>query len=126
MPLWQARRARRWVGEPEPPCCDVRLSVRFVTVILMSEMPAGDTRDVIHHGGRVVAVVVPIGEYQQLRQAMLEQVNEEFGAARVWHRPYPLLRTGPHPPVPAASSCCSWDYRTPSSSAGLPPVRGFV
>jgi hypothetical protein len=67
----------------EPPCCDVRLSVRFVTMILMSEMPAGDTHDVIHHGGQVVAVVVPIGEYQQLRQAMQEQqVNEEFDAAR--------------------------------------------
>ena len=50
---------------------------------LMSEMPDGDTHDVIHHGGQVVAVVVPIGEYQQLRQAMQEQqVNEEFDAAR--------------------------------------------
>ena len=52
-------------------------------MILMSEMPAGDTHDVIHHGGQVVAVVVPIGEYQQLRQAMQEQqVNEEFEAIR--------------------------------------------
>jgi len=52
-------------------------------MILMSEMPAEDAHDVIHHGGRVVAVVVPIGEYQQLRQAMQEQqVNEEFDAAR--------------------------------------------
>ena len=52
-------------------------------MILMSEMPAADTHDVIHHGGQVVAVVVPIGEYQQLRQAMQEQqVNEEFDAAR--------------------------------------------
>ena len=52
-------------------------------MILMSEMAAGDTHDVIHHGGQVVAVVVPIGEYQQLRQAMQEQqVNEEFDAAR--------------------------------------------
>ena len=42
-------------------------------MILMSEMPAADTHDVIHHGGQVVAVVVPIGEYQQLRQAMQEQ-----------------------------------------------------
>jgi hypothetical protein len=32
-------------------------------------MPAGDTHDVIHHGGQVVAVVVPIREYQQLRAA---------------------------------------------------------
>jgi hypothetical protein len=52
-------------------------------MILMSEMPAGDTHDVIHHGGQVVAVVVPIGEYRQLRQAMPEQqVNGEFDAAR--------------------------------------------
>ena len=49
----------------------------------MSELPAGDTHDVISHSGRVVAVVVPIEEYQQLRQAMQEQqVNEEFDAAR--------------------------------------------
>jgi len=47
-------------------------------MILMSELPGGDTHDVVHHGGQVVAVVVPIGEYQQLRQAMQEQqVNEE-------------------------------------------------
>jgi hypothetical protein len=50
---------------------------------LMSEMPAGDSHDVIHHGGEVVAVVVPIAEYQQLRQALEEQrVNGEFDAAR--------------------------------------------
>jgi hypothetical protein len=42
-------------------------------MILMSEMPAGDTHDVIHHGGQVVAVVVPIGEYQQ-RSARIQQV----------------------------------------------------
>ncbi len=64
--------------------CDVRLSVHFVTMTLMSELPAGDTHDVIRHSGQVVAVVVPIEEYQQLRQAMQEQqVNEEFDAARV-------------------------------------------
>ena len=52
-------------------------------MILVSELPADDTHDVIHHGGQVVAVVVPIGEYQQLRQAMqAQQVNEEFDAAR--------------------------------------------
>jgi hypothetical protein len=52
-------------------------------MILMCELPAGDTHDVIRHGGQVAAVVVPIGEYQQLRQAMQEQqVNEEFDAAR--------------------------------------------
>lgn len=50
---------------------------------VMSELPAGDTHDVIRHGGQVVAVVVPIEEYRQLRQAMQErQVNEEFDAAR--------------------------------------------
>jgi hypothetical protein len=50
---------------------------------LMSELPAGDTHDVIHHGGEVVAVVAPIAEYQQLRQVLEEQrVNEEFDAAR--------------------------------------------
>jgi hypothetical protein len=49
----------------------------------MSEPPADDTHDVIRHGGQVVAVVVPIGEYRQLRQAMQEQqVNEDFDAAR--------------------------------------------
>ncbi len=50
---------------------------------LMSELPAGDTHDVIRQSGQVVAVVVPIEEYRQLRQAMQEhQVNEEFDAAR--------------------------------------------
>ena len=59
------------------------LSVHFVTMALMSELPAGDTHDVIRHSGQVVAVVVPIEEYRQLRQAMDEQqVNEEFDAAR--------------------------------------------
>jgi hypothetical protein len=49
----------------------------------MSELPAGDSHDVIHHDGEVVAVVVPIAEYHQLRQALEEQrVNEEFDAAR--------------------------------------------
>ncbi len=49
----------------------------------MSELPVSDTHDVIHHGGAVVAVVVPIAEYQQLRRAAEEQrVNEEFDAAR--------------------------------------------
>lgn len=59
------------------------LSVRFVTMIVMSELPAGDTHDVIRESGEVVAVVVPIDEYRQLRQAMQEQqVNEEFDAGR--------------------------------------------
>jgi len=50
---------------------------------LMSELSVGDTHDVIHHDGEVVAVVVPIAEYRQLRQALEEQrVNEEFDAAR--------------------------------------------
>jgi PHD/YefM family antitoxin component YafN of YafNO toxin-antitoxin module len=66
-----------------PSCCDVLLSVHLVTMALMSELPAGDTHDVIRRRGQVVAVVVPIEEYQQLRQAMQEQqVNEEFDAAR--------------------------------------------
>ena len=60
-----------------------RVSVRFVTMTVMSELPAGDTHDVIRESGEVVAVVVPIEEYRQLRQAMQEQqVNEEFDAAR--------------------------------------------
>jgi hypothetical protein len=59
------------------------LPARFVTMTPMSELPAGDTHDVIRQSGEVVAVVVPIEEYQQLRQAMQEQqVNEEFDAAR--------------------------------------------
>jgi hypothetical protein len=63
------------------------LSARFVTMIVMSELPAGDTHDVIHRGGQVVAVVVPIEEYRQLRQAMQEQqVNEEFDAARAGYQ----------------------------------------
>jgi hypothetical protein len=58
------------------------LSTHFVTMTVMSELPAGDTHDVIRESGEVVAVVVPIEEYRQLRQAMQEQqVNEEFDAA---------------------------------------------
>ena len=50
---------------------------------LMSELPADDPHDVIRHGGEVVAVVVPIAEYQQLRQALEEKrVEEEFDVAR--------------------------------------------
>jgi hypothetical protein len=65
------------------PCCGDRLSVHVVTMTLMSELPGGDTHDVIRNGGEVVAVVVPIAEYQQLRRAAEEQrVNEEFDAAR--------------------------------------------
>jgi hypothetical protein len=65
----------------------VMLPARFVTMIVMSELPAGDTHDVIHRGGQVVAVVVPIEEYRQLRQAMQEQqVNEEFDAARAGYQ----------------------------------------
>jgi hypothetical protein len=49
----------------------------------MSALPTGDTHDVICHGGEVVAVVVPLAEYQQLRPALQEQcVNQEFDAAR--------------------------------------------
>ncbi len=54
----------------------------MVPMTVMSELPAGDTHDVIRQSGQVVAVVVPIDEYRQLRQAMQEeQVNEEFDAA---------------------------------------------
>ena len=50
---------------------------------LMSELPDGDTHDVIAHGDEVVAVVVPLAEYRQLRRALEEQqVNEEFDAAK--------------------------------------------
>jgi hypothetical protein len=60
------------------------MSAHVVTMTFMSELHASDTHDVIHHGGAVAAVVVPIAEYQQLRQAAEEQrVNEEFDAARV-------------------------------------------
>ena len=38
------------------PCCDVVLSVHFVTMTFMSELPAGDTHDVIRQSGQVVAV----------------------------------------------------------------------
>lgn len=48
----------------------------------MSELPADDTHDVIHLGGEVVAVVVPITEYRQLREALAEQqINDGFEAA---------------------------------------------
>ena len=53
----------------------------------MSELPAHDTHEVIRQGGQVVAVVVPIEEYRQLRQVMQEQqVNEEFDAARAGYQ----------------------------------------
>jgi hypothetical protein len=65
----------------------------------MSEMPAGDTHDVIHRAGAVVAVVVPIAEYQRLRQAAEEQrINEEFDAARAGYaarRDAGLIRMSP-------------------------------
>lgn len=52
----------------------------------VSEMPAGDTHDVILRGGEVVAVVVPIAEYRQLREALAEQqINDELGAAHARH-----------------------------------------
>jgi len=59
------------------------MSYHGVSMTVMSELPAGETHDVIHHDGEVVAVVVPIAEYQQLRQALAEQrVNEEYDAVR--------------------------------------------
>jgi PHD/YefM family antitoxin component YafN of YafNO toxin-antitoxin module len=52
----------------------------------MSELPPEDTHDVIHRGGQVVAVVVPIEEYRQLRLAQEEErINEEFAAAYADH-----------------------------------------
>jgi hypothetical protein len=52
---------------------------------VMSELPASDSHDVIHHGGEAVAVVVPIAEHQHLRQALEEQrVNEEFSCPGDW------------------------------------------
>jgi hypothetical protein len=51
---------------------------------LISELPDGDTHDVIAHGEGVVAVVVPMAEYRQLRRALEEQqVNEQFDTAHV-------------------------------------------
>ena len=83
LPVQREFSLRLYLDRGTLPCCDVRLSVHFVTMTLMSELPAGDTHDVISHSGQVVAVVVPIEEYRQLRQAMQEQqVNEEFDAAR--------------------------------------------
>jgi PHD/YefM family antitoxin component YafN of YafNO toxin-antitoxin module len=49
----------------------------------MSELAAGETHDLIHVGGEVVAVVVPVEEYRQLREALAEQqVNAEFEVAQ--------------------------------------------
>jgi hypothetical protein len=68
---------------------------------------------VIRHSGQVVAVVVPIEEYQQLRPAMQEQqVNEEFDATRASYlarrscpaRVYGIRRDGGDRP--------GWDERT--------------
>ena len=65
-------------------CSNAALSARNVSVTLMSELPDGDTHEVIAHGEEVVAVVVPLEEYRQLRRALEEQqVNEEFDAAQV-------------------------------------------
>jgi hypothetical protein len=65
-------------------CSNAALSARNVSMTLMSELPDGDTHEVIAHGGEVVAVVVPLEEYRQLRRALEEQqVNEEFDAAQV-------------------------------------------
>jgi hypothetical protein len=83
VPVPRESSLRLYPDRGTPPCCDVMLSVQIVTMTFMSELPAGDTHDVIRQSGEVVAVVVPIEEYQQLRQAMQEQqVNEEFDAAR--------------------------------------------
>ena len=52
----------------------------------VSELPAGDTHDVILRGGEVVAVVVPIAEYRKMREALAEQqINRESEAAHARH-----------------------------------------
>jgi hypothetical protein len=43
------------------------LTVHIVAITVMSELPAGDTHDVIRESGEVVAVVVPIEKYRRLR-----------------------------------------------------------
>lgn len=49
----------------------------------VSELPAGDTHEVIVRGGEVVAVVVPIAEYRQMCEALAEQqINTELEAAQ--------------------------------------------
>src|ERR1039457_4062821 len=55
-------RRQIWCGHlPEPlPCSGAGLPDPVVSMSLMSELPAGDTHDVIHRGNEVVAVVVPI------------------------------------------------------------------
>ena len=57
-----------------------------MTITIYHNPACGTSRNtlaMIRQSGEVVAVVVPIEEYQQLRQAMQEQrVNEEFDAAR--------------------------------------------
>ena len=43
-----------WRFRPDrgtPPRCDVMMSAHVVTITLMSELPAGDTHDVIRHSG---------------------------------------------------------------------------
>jgi mRNA-degrading endonuclease RelE of RelBE toxin-antitoxin system len=65
------------------------LSVHFVTVTLMSELPSGHPRhdSSWRPGGSGGGA---IEEYRQLRQAMQEQqVNEEFDAARARWEPFP-------------------------------------
>ena len=63
------------------------MSYHGVSMTVMSELAAGDNHDVIHHDGEVVAVVVPIAEYRQLRQALAEQrINEEFDAVRAGYQ----------------------------------------
>ena len=65
-------------------CPNAGLSAQNVNMSLMSELPDGDTHDVIAHGEEVVAVVVPLAEYRQLRRALEEQqVNDEFATAQV-------------------------------------------
>jgi PHD/YefM family antitoxin component YafN of YafNO toxin-antitoxin module len=101
-----------WCGHlPEPlPCSGAGPPDPVVSMSLMSELPAGDTHDVIHRGNEVVAVVVPIVEYQQLREALKEQrVNEEFDAARASYlarKEAGAVRYVPHEEARAATWVC--------------------
>src|SRR5260370_19122640 len=82
LPVQREFSLRPYLDRGTLPCCDVRLSVHFVTVTLMSELPAGDTHDVSRHSGQAVAVVVQIEADQPLRHAtQTQQVNEAVHAS---------------------------------------------
>ena len=76
------------------------LSQGAASMSRVSELPAGDTHDVILRAGEVVAVVVPIAEYRQLREALAaQQINTKFEAAHAGCLPRPgagEIRYVPH------------------------------